>query len=126
MHYAPLAKIIDAIGLPDAMKLVEHFGGTVIYLPLPENIGSESDIARAVGIESAIKLARAFDFEGDPDRHVEIPLGRPQLRVLMRDQVLRDRETMSEKQLARKYGTTQRTIRRICAEAGKIEQPRLF
>jgi Mor family transcriptional regulator len=126
--YAPLIKIVEAIGLPAAMKVVDNFGGTRIYLPLRENMGEDNEIAKAIGIEAALKFAEAWDFDRDPDRHVEIPLARPQLRVLMKDEILRDSEHMTERQLARKYKTTQRTIRRIRAESDepRARQPGLF
>ena len=126
--YAPLIKIVEAIGLPAAMKLVEHFGGTRIYLPLPENVDAENEIARAVGLQAALQFAAAWDFDRDPDRHVEIPLARRQLRALMKEEILRDSAQLSERQLARKYRTTQRTIRRIRAESESLraEQPGLF
>lgn len=126
--YVPLIKIVEAIGLPAAMKVVDHFGGTRIYLPLPENVDADNEIAKAIGLEYALKFAHACDFDRDPDRHVEIPLARPQLRILMKDEILRDSEDMTERQLARKYKTTQRTIRRILAESRDptTKQPGLF
>lgn len=126
--YAPLIKIVEAIGLPAAMKFVDHFGGTRIYLPLPENIDKENEIAKAIGVEFALKLAHAWDFDRDPDRRIEVPLARPQLRVLMKDEILRDSVQLTSRQLARKYRTTQRTIRRILAESDDpaARQPRLF
>src|SRR6266571_1464798 len=117
--YAPLTKIVEAIGLAAAMKLVDHFGGTLTYLPLPKNVDADNEIAKAIGLETALKLAHAWDFDRRAERRIDIPLGRPQRRVLMRDEILRDSEEMTARQLARKYKTTQRTIRRIKAKSGE-------
>ena len=55
--YAPLMDIIKAIGLPAAMKLVENFGGTRIYLPQPEKVDADNEIAKIIGVEAARALA---------------------------------------------------------------------
>ena len=123
--YAPIIKIVEAIGLPAAMKFCEHFGGTRIYLPLRENLGWENEIAQAIGLEAAHKLAEAWDFDRDPDRRIEVPLARRQLTILMKEEIVRERGRMTERQLARKYRTTQRTIRRVVAESGQPKPEQL-
>ncbi|SRR6266496_3333354 len=75
--YAPLTKIVEAIGLAAAMKLVDHFGGTLTYLPLPKNVDADNEIAKAIGLETALKLAHAWDFDRRAERRIDIPLGRP-------------------------------------------------
>ncbi len=118
--YAPLNKIVEAIGQQAAMKLVENFGGTLIYLPLPKNIHADNEIAKAIGVEAVSQLARAWDFDGDVDRRLEIPRASEQRLALKKNGILRDREHMTERQVARKYNLSQRSIRRIVAEANAV------
>lgn len=109
--YAPLLDIIRAIGLGAAMKLVERFGGVRIYLPLPENIGPDNEVAKAIGVEAARKLAEMWGQE-----RPTIPLARWVKRDDIKNAVLRDRDTLTVPELARKHSTTERNIYRYLAE----------
>jgi len=126
--YAPLLKIIEAIGLPAAMKLVENFGGMRLHWPLPENIDERNDIARAIGVDAARKLAAAWG--PDDDRRPSIPLARRHLRIIARLEIRRDAGSMTVPELARKYETTERNIYRYLGDGGEGEpgakQPGLF
>jgi len=110
--YAPLMDIIKAIGLPAAMKLVENFGGTRIYLPQPEKVDADNEIAKIIGVEAARALARQWSQE-----RPSIPLARRHLRTVVKSEIQRDSESMSVPELARKYETTERNIYRYLAEA---------
>ena len=123
--YVSTIKIVEAIGLPAAMKFCQSFGGTRIYVPLPENLDAGNEIAKAIGLQAALTLAQALEFDRNPDRRIEVPLARRQLIILMREEIVRDRERMTERQMARKYKTTQRHIRRIVAESGQPKPEQL-
>lgn len=110
--YAPLFDIIRAIGLGAAMKLVERFGGVRIYLPLPQNIGPENEVAAAIGVEAARKLAALWAQE-----RPSIPLARRHLRTIVKDEIRREKGTLTVPELARKFETTERNIYRYLAEA---------
>ena len=69
--YAPLLNIIEAIGLPAAMKLVDNFGGRRLYLPLPENIDETNGIAKVIGVEAARRLSEAWGRDRDQRRRAE-------------------------------------------------------
>jgi Mor family transcriptional regulator len=109
--YAPLFDIIEAIGLGGAMKLVEHFGGTRIYLPLPENVTSDHEIARVIGVDETRALAKLWGQE-----RPSIPLAKRHLRAIMKTEVQRDKDSHTVPELARKYRTTERSIYRLLAE----------
>jgi Mor family transcriptional regulator len=113
--YAPLLDIITAIGMPAAMKLVESFGGTRIYLPLPENVTPDNEIAKVIGVEATRTLARLWAQE-----RPSIPLARRHLRIIVKSEILREKGKLSVPELARKYGTTERTIFRYMSE---IDEP---
>lgn len=122
--YAPLFDIIQAIGLGSAMKLVEHFGGTRIYLPLPENVGPDNDVAKVIGVDATRKLAAMWAQE-----RPSIPLARRHLRAIVKAEILRERDKLTVPDLARKYETTERNIYRYLSEpadAGEAKQTKLF
>jgi len=109
--YAPLHKIIEAIGEPATMKLVEKFGGTRIYLPLPKSIDKENEIAKAIGVEAARTLACLW-----PQEQINIPTATRYRRAIVKSEVRRDRDSLTVSQLARKYETTERNVYRMLSE----------
>src|SRR5260221_13237019 len=109
--YAPLYEIIQAIGLPAAMKLVDTFGGVRIYLPMPENVTPDNEIAKAIGVDATRKLATVWGQE-----RPSIPLARRHFRMVVRAEIRRDALGMTVPELARKYETTERTIYRWLGE----------
>lgn len=126
MH-ARLEEIVRAIGLGSAMKLVENFGGTRVYLPLPENIEPHNEVARVIGIEAARKLSAV---PGWAQQRPSIPMARRHLVAIMKNEIRRDQDKLTVPELARKYETTERNIYRYLSEpdAGdeRAEQRKLF
>lgn len=117
---APLHAIISAIGLPAALKLVEVYGGVRIYLPLPGNITSENSIAALIGVDKARALASVWSQE-----RPTLPRAADYLRR-ERDRVLRrEKKSMSVRDLAMKYGLTERAVYLILAagDTGADENP---
>lgn len=103
-----LDELVGAIGQVDALKFIETFGGTRIYLPLPENVDAGNQIAKAIGIEPARALARLW-----AQCYVDVPMTTSRL---LRDEIRRDREHMTVRQIARKYKTHERSIWRLLAK----------
>jgi Mor family transcriptional regulator len=112
--YAPLLQIIEAIGLANAMKLVEAFGGVRIYLPLPENVTADNEVAKVIGVEATRKLAEAW---GGRYARPTIPLARRHFRAVVKAEIRRERADKTIPELARKYQTTERNIYRYLGEA---------
>lgn len=110
--HAPLEQLVELLGLPAALALVERFGGVPIYLPHPSRVKADGDLATAIGIEAARKLAAAW-----PQEHVVVPRAAAYLRRQRDAAIRRDRATMSEREVALKYGTTDRHVRRIQASS---------
>jgi Mor family transcriptional regulator len=117
--YAPLIDIIKAVGLPAAMKLVEHFGGTRIYIPLAENVETDNDVAKVIGLEATKKLAAIW---GGRYGRPSIPLASRHYRDLVKSEIQRDSAAMTVPELARKYQTTERNIYRYLGESGKVPE----
>lgn len=102
-----LVKLVDAIGQTDALKLVERYGGTKLYLPsLPK---PNNQIAMIIGVEQAQALAAAWD-----DIWLHVPRGVSISRAA-RDKEIRKAfdDGESVRNLALKYQLVERSIRRI-------------
>jgi Mor family transcriptional regulator len=102
---APLEEIVHAIGIAAALKLVERFCGTRIYLPLPEHIGPDNAVAHVIGVEQARRLAAVW-----PQERPYIPMARAHLLRERNRQLRLDYASMSASQVARKYRITEWTV----------------
>ena len=92
-----LAELVDEIGFPATLKLVEKWGGIRLYVPLEDNLSAEHPIAKEIGFEVARKLARAHSEWLEVPR-AELPTircapwracARPRARVPSRSDALR-------------------------------------
>ncbi|NKB37881.1 MAG: hypothetical protein GKR93_12065 [Gammaproteobacteria bacterium] len=54
-------EIVEVIGLPSTILMVEHYGGTELWVP--EKIDRNHDLAKTIGLESAAKLCHHFSRE---------------------------------------------------------------
>lgn len=109
---APLGQLVELVGLPAALRLVDNFGGVCIYLPHPSRVKRHSDVAQVLGFEAMQKLAAVW-----PQAHVMVPRGVDYLRR-SRDRAIRaDLEKMSVREVALKYETTERHVYRVQARA---------
>ena len=110
-----LLDVARAIGMPATLKLVERFGGVRVYVPRPEKITEDHVIARTIGFEGALALARICRNES-----IEIPRA-ARARRLARDRAIRrESGALSVRELALKYGLSERAIYgiRCCASGG--------
>lgn len=114
--YAPLSDLIREIGLEATKKLVVRFGGTRVYLPLQENLDSDHELVKAIGIDAARKLCALW-----PQERPEIPRPRGwvtrQWARQWNRQIREDNKTLSMPQLVAKWGFTERRLYQILAEA---------
>lgn len=105
-----LEKLVNGIGFPATLKVVERWGGTRLYVPKAENIGEEHELAKAIGIAAAHKLARAHAADEKADDWLEVPRAAVYLRRV-RDQIIRESyQGTSVTRLARKFGMTRRNV----------------
>lgn len=108
-----LQEIAELIGLPEALKLADHYGGVRLYVPL--TIPEGHVLAELVGMEAARKLSDRF---GGME-HFDIPKARS-VTVALRNRKIREAwPGLSQRQLALKYGLTERQVRVILS----AEQP---
>jgi Mor family transcriptional regulator len=100
-----LADVVEAIGIAATLKLIERFGGIRIYVPLREHISDDHELARAIGLVAARKLAEIWGKERMP-----LPRAAKAMR-LARDRALRrDYQSISASQCALKYQVTERQV----------------
>jgi len=104
-----LRDLVDLIGLAGTMKLVEHYGGVRLYVPVKYDPGHP--IAKLLGGESFLKLIDAYGGE----EHFDIPKADRAMIALRNRRIREDYSVMSQRQLALKYGLTERQIRNIVA-----------
>lgn len=97
--------VLESIGLEATLKLIERFGGSRVYVPRPDFITEDHDVARAIGVPLARKLAALC-------RNERMGLPRAAKAISRaRDRVLRsDLASMSVSQCARKYKMTERNV----------------
>jgi Mor family transcriptional regulator len=114
-----LQDIANTIGFDAAMKLVERFGGTRIYVPRPQSMAWNHPLSEALGSPDAVRLAHAFQGEA-----VEIPLATDAQRFR------RDVEIVSaysqgatQRELAQKYRTSERNVRKILSRMAHQRTP---
>ncbi len=107
-----LREMVDLIGLSATLQLVKQFGG-LIALYVPHEIGADHQLAAALGLPAARKLAAHYG--GDCLRN--IPRCTHRLRGL-RNAEIRARRKAGESPatLACAYGMTERNVWMILAE----------
>lgn len=102
---APLGQLVELIGLPLALRLVDNFGGVPIYLPHPGRVKEHSPVAQVIGAGPMRQLAAVW-----PMTHVMVPRGSAYLRRQRNAALRADAQTMSQPQLARKYEMSLRNV----------------
>lgn len=112
-----LAEVVEAIGLAATLKLIQRYGGVRIYVPQPEHITEEHDLARAIGLEAARQLASIWGGE-------RLPVVRAAKAIrLARDRALRrDYQSMSASQCALRYQLTERQLYEIVGRPEEEER----
>jgi Mor family transcriptional regulator len=107
---APLEELVKTLGLPAALRLVERFGGTRIYLPRSELMSAEHAVAQVVGLEAARDLCKLW-----PSERPSIPRAAQFLRGERDRALLTDANDHTVPQLALKYELTERQVYYILA-----------
>lgn len=101
MTSRPGPELETLIGEEALVRLAEAFGGTRLYIPL--QISAAHDIAKAIGLEAA----RALSERLAPD-YIRVPLAREQ-----RARQYRERENLSNAQIARRLGIAEPSVNRL-------------
>lgn len=105
-----LQRMAKAIGLELTLRVVRACGGVPTYFP--RDLHDSHWLVEAVGMEAARKVV---DVLGPGESHV-LPRGLLALREARNRQMMKDRQSMSVRGLARKYGLSRRGVQWLFAE----------
>lgn len=119
-----LRDIVDMIGLPSTLKLVEKFPGVRVFVPRQKNLEADHHLVQLLGADAAEKLAAYFDGSEYP-----VPKAAAAL-IRLRDRKIQQRRGDSTAaELALEFGLTERHVYRVWAAADQEfwnRQERLF
>lgn len=101
-----LREIADLIGIPATMAIVHHYGGVRLYVP--KEIPADHPLAQMIGMGNAMTLSDAYGGET-----LEIARAEAAIREIRDNEIREQWPALSQRQLALKYNTTERNIRRI-------------
>ncbi|MDD5391178.1 MAG: Mor transcription activator family protein [Gallionellaceae bacterium] len=117
---AILREMVELIGLPAVMVLVEKRGGIGLYVPKGE-LAEDHGLVKWIGREAAEKLQSEY-----PGEELEIPLALRAMTAVRNAEIKSNPQGLSVSQLARIHRTTERNIRYIRNEVGDDRQQGLF
>jgi len=101
----------DMAGMPAALKLAQEYGGTTLYLPAPDSLTDGHTLVQKLGLEDARLLCKEFG-----PGEIIVPMGpAKKKRVTDNDKIraLLDDKSLSNNDIARKCGCTERYVRMI-------------
>ncbi|AEJ01260.1 Mor transcription activator domain protein [Nitrosomonas sp. Is79A3] len=101
-----LLEISELIGIKATLKLVAKYGGVRLYVP--KTLRPDHDLVEIIGRESAEYMTDRFGGEV-----LEIPKATLANTALRNISIRQEYSFLSQRQLALKYQTTERHIRRI-------------
>ena len=116
---ASLHDVIDIIGVPATLKLVEHFGGIVLYVPAELN--ADHRIVKVIGLRAATMLWEHYQTDA-----IEVPRCHEALRLARNAEIrARHHSGATVEQLALDYGLTMRSVWYILADEDLPASPQI-
>ncbi len=106
-----LRDLVNLIGLTGTLKLVEHYGGVRLYVPV--KFDPEHRLVKLLGAEAALKLIEAYGGE----EHFDVAKAERALRAVRNREIRAEYAHKSRRQLARERDLTERQIGNIVAGA---------
>lgn len=103
-----LQEICGLIGIQATMAIVQEYGGLRLYVP--QEIPQDHPLMRLVGVCNAIAIVDEFG-----GLTLEIPRAEAAIRRVRDTEIRTMSAALSHRELAIKYKTTERHIRRILA-----------
>lgn len=108
---ASCEELVTLIGRETTIQLLERFGGVSIYVPKRD---VDTPVARLIGRDVMRRLAERW-----PSERVTLPKGNGLVRQKRYSAIQDGRRELSVRQLALKFDTSERNIRRILAQLRK-------
>lgn len=104
-----LRELVELMGLPATLKLVDHYGGVRLYVPVKYD--SDHVLVRQIGAAAATILIEHYGGE----EHFDIPKAERALRAVRDRRIRAEYACKSRRRLAREYDLTERQIGNIVA-----------
>lgn len=101
---AILRDFVRLIGLPATMRIVEHFGGVRLYIPI--NPHPDHHLAKLIGLDNLVKLSKVYGLED----HFDIPRATHALRQLRNQKIRSEYGPKSARTLALENNLTERSV----------------
>lgn len=102
-----LRDLVDLIGLTVTLRLVEHYGGVRLYVPVKYD--PEHMLVKLLGAPAAQKLIEHYGGE----EHFDVPKAERAIRAVRDRKIRADYTHKSRRQLAREHRLTERQIGNI-------------
>lgn len=121
-RYLPpiLREIVGHIGLPATLVLVQHYGGTQLYVPV--KFDPDHPLVKLLGHPAAAKLVAVYGGR----EHFDIPKGEIAVKAARDARIRVERPGCTHAQLALRYRLTERQIRNILGPEVDDRQVGLF
>lgn len=114
-----LRELVQAIGLPAAVKLIMKRGGTRIYVPTTPS--ADHTLEQIIGTEATGALIAWYG----AGTRMDLDSGVKALRNAENRAIVADSAELSVQQLALKYGRTERGIFKVLKRQGRIPDKQL-
>ena len=103
------------IGLPATLDLVRVYGGLRIYIPTPERVQPDHQLAKVIGVDALMALAKVYGGED----HFALPKAERAILALRNARIAHAYgHNKTVRELAAEHRLTERQIERIVARAG--------
>lgn len=104
------------IGIPQALNMIDAYGGTELFIPNKHALGINHEIAQIIGLSKLQLLAAQLG-----NTYIEIPMGTP-ITIAMRNRMIKEHaKKESKSQLARRFNLTKRQVRTIVNREEKLK-----
>ena len=111
-----LEEIVEILGRENALKLIQRFGGTALYVP--HNPDEHHPLTLILGVDGAARLASYYGGE-----NLYLPLGRKWLREQQRQLIHRLKsQEMPTSKIAQTIGCTPRWVRMVIKDYPPVPQ----
>ena len=105
--------MVEQLGYQVAQKLVDHYGGARVYIPLAANLRAEHDLVKIFGYQMARFIAKTYG-----GRLLEVPTKSTEARHDRNELILSaHRSGARANTIARQFGLSRSTVDRVIAKA---------
>lgn len=118
--YAEARRLVQLLGVDDALKFAAAFGGRRLYVPKARSLKADGAIVAAIGADAAMKIVAEY-------RGLEIMVPKCQRWLIAKRNAVIWSELQagrSVRSVAERFGMTERNVSRIAAATRGARNPR--